>query len=178
MDLIGFRKMILLSYLKNHKGFIDRIATKYTNNREDKEDLIQEINFQLFKSINTYSNKSKLSTWAYRVVINTAIRYFKERFKYTSNCVISPDPSIYMSNIVGIGNDNEYIFILQHSLKVLNENELSIVKFYLMGLSHKEISAIVNISISNVSTIIYRAKIKLKNAIKTREYKRMIKRIA
>lgn len=59
--------------VKKNEGLIFKVATIYTNSLQDREDLYQEIVFQLWKSFDSYNEQSKLSTWMYRVAMNTAI---------------------------------------------------------------------------------------------------------
>lgn len=50
----------------------------YMDAPQDREDLEQEIIFQLWRSYDRYEGDSKFSTWMYRVAINTAITFFKK----------------------------------------------------------------------------------------------------
>ena len=47
--------------------------------RDDREDLIQEIIFQLWKSAQTFDTKRKFSTWMYRIALNVAISYYRRQ---------------------------------------------------------------------------------------------------
>jgi RNA polymerase sigma-70 factor (ECF subfamily) len=49
------------------------VSKVYTNSREDEQDLYQEIVYQLWKSFGSFRYESKLSTWMYRIALNTAI---------------------------------------------------------------------------------------------------------
>jgi len=63
------KKEKFIAAIKENEGFIYKLASAYTNNTDDKHDLVQEIIYQLWKSFQTFSEQSKLSTWIYRVEI-------------------------------------------------------------------------------------------------------------
>ena len=67
--------------IKANEGLIYKITTLYTDGKQDRKDLYQEIVYQLWKSFGTFNEKSKLSTWMYRVALNTAIFHLKQSKK-------------------------------------------------------------------------------------------------
>ena len=67
------KKEIFTTAIKENESFIYKIASVYTNNSDDKNDLVQEIIYQLWKSFDTFKQKSSLSTWVYRVALNVAL---------------------------------------------------------------------------------------------------------
>lgn len=64
--------------IKENEGLIFKITTLYTNSIQDRKDLYQEILYQLWKSFTSFNEQSKLSTWMYRVSLNTAIYHLKQ----------------------------------------------------------------------------------------------------
>ena len=66
-----------LTAIKDHENIIYKIASLYTNNIHDRNDLVQEIMYQLWKSFDSFAQKSSLSTWMYRVAMNVAIYQLK-----------------------------------------------------------------------------------------------------
>ena len=53
----------------------------YCNTKEGRKDLFQEITLQLWKAYGTFEGKSKISTWIYRVALNTAISFIRKETK-------------------------------------------------------------------------------------------------
>ena len=66
--------------VEEHSGRVLNLATKMMSNREEAEDIAQEVFITVFKSIDKFRGDSKLSTWIYRIAINTC----KNRLKYLS----------------------------------------------------------------------------------------------
>src|SRR5665647_365589 len=68
-----------LNIFEQNIGIIIKIARAYTKTIQDKEDLINDIALELWKSFEKFKGDSKISTWIYRVALNTAINYKRKR---------------------------------------------------------------------------------------------------
>ena len=71
------KKDVFISAINKNLGLIFKVSSIYTNTNEDRNDLSQEILYQLWKSFDTFQQKSSLITWMYRVAMNVAIRHLK-----------------------------------------------------------------------------------------------------
>ena len=153
----------LLTAIKANEGSIYKIASVYTNNREDRNDLVQEIIYQLWRSFHTFKERSGLNTWIYRVAMNVAVYHLKSTKKRVTTVAI--DDEI----LSAIGNDNrdedDRWNLLKQSIENLNLLEKGIVILYLEEKSYEEIAEVVGISVSNVGTKLSRIKEKLKKQI-------------
>lgn len=67
--------------IQNNQGLIFKVTTVYTNNKADQQDLYQDIVYQLWKYFDGFRNESKISTWMYRVALNTALTKLKKSTK-------------------------------------------------------------------------------------------------
>ncbi|HMQ08925.1 MAG TPA: RNA polymerase sigma factor [Saprospiraceae bacterium] len=153
-----------IKLIQQNEGLIFKVATLYTKSLQDKEDLYQEIVFQLWKALDTFNEESKLSTWMYRVAMNTAIYNLKSAKKQINAISIEN----YTECIDEESNveEEESLMILYQSIQTLSLLEKGIILLYLEGKSHQEIAEIIGISLSNVGTKIARIKEKLRNKIK------------
>lgn len=149
--------------IKKNQRLIFKVATMYTNSLQDKEDLFQEIVFQLWKSFDTFNEQSKLSTWMYRVAMNTAIYNLKNSKRQLDTIPIHLETEQF-SEVLD-KSEEERIKLLYESIQKLNLFERGIILLYLEGKSHQEIAAIIGITTSNVGTKISRIKEKLKSKI-------------
>ena len=68
-----------LERIKDNEGIIYKICNSYCSNKADREDLGQEIIYQLLKSYSTFNDTNKFSTWMYRVALNVAISFYRKR---------------------------------------------------------------------------------------------------
>lgn len=147
-----------LSVIENNKGIIYKVANFHCKDEEDRKDLVQEIIIQLWKSFDNYNNQYKYSTWIYRIALNVAISFYRKekRRKEISNPLTE---SIFTVIDSGEDTDKEtnYILLRQY-VSELKELDKAVMLLFLEEKSHKEISAIIGITETNVSTKIGRIK--------------------
>ena len=151
-----------IDILNSHRGLIYKVCNLYCSDPEDKKDLFQEIILQLWKSWESFRGASALSTWMYRVALNTAITHFK-RDKRRSNTV-----QILEIDIPDIQEDDDTEELLKQlfaAIDCLDKIDKSIILLYLEEKSYEEISEITGLSTSNVGVKLNRIKGKLSNAL-------------
>lgn len=157
------KKERFIAAIKVNEGFIYKIAAVYTNNADDKNDLVQEIIYQLWKSFDSFNQQSSLHTWMYRVALNVAIFQLKVSKKSISTIPIDEQITNYQEKD---DSDNEERWkIFREQIDTLNLLDKGIVLLYLDNKSYEEIAAIVGITKTNVATKLSRIKEKLKNQI-------------
>lgn len=148
---------------ENH-GLIYKVAKLYTNTREDGQDLYQEIVYQLWKSFESFRQESKISTWMYRIALNTAIAHLNKEKKKIRHSVI--DETRVFTDDSGDTAASERVEKLYAHIKTLNTVEKGIVLLYLEGKSYEEIAGITGFTVTNVGTRLGRIKQKLSSQIK------------
>ena len=147
--------------IEENKRLIFKICNSYCRNVADREDLAQEIIFQLWKSWGSFNSSVKLSTWMYRIALNVAISFYRKE-KRTTNTILLAD---HLIEII----DENLEEGLQTNLNALKQfiNELkpldkALMILYLEEKSHREMAEIIGISSTNVATKIGRIKEQLK----------------
>lgn len=146
--------------IKANEGLIYKIASLYTDSKEDREDLVQEIVYNLWKSFESYNQKSRLSTWMYRVAMNVAIYHLKIAKRKVLTVPLEGQDHGF--NEAETNDAEEKLKTMRHHLNLLNLLDKGIVFLYLENKSYEEIAEIVGISLSNVGTRLSRIKEKLK----------------
>lgn len=150
-----------ITLLEMNIGIILKISKAYTNTSQDKEDLISDIAFEMWKAFPNFQGKSKISTWIYRVALNTAMNYNRNTRRNRDFIQTAIElPNIELSNET---DENPLIEILYDCIDELDEFNKAIVLLYLDGYDHNEISEITGISKTNVGTRISRIKEQLKS---------------
>ncbi len=152
-----------IQIIKKNEGVIFKITTIYTNNKEDQEDLYQEIVYQLWKSFDSFKGDSKISTWMYRVSLNTAITRLKKE-KRKGNQIGIDKVILQQTDHYDIEFE-ERLKKLYAYVQDLNELDKGIMLLLLEGKKYEEIAIITGLSASNVGTRISRIKQKLKSKI-------------
>jgi len=62
-----------------HKALIYSLCLRMTNNRAEAEDLTQDAFLQVFRKLDTFRGASALSTWLYRIAVNTVLMHFRKK---------------------------------------------------------------------------------------------------
>jgi RNA polymerase sigma-70 factor (ECF subfamily) len=148
-----------ISIIENHKGLIFKVCNSYCN-RNDRKDLEQEILIQLWNSYNKYNGSVKVSTWIYKIALNTAISHYRKSLVEKKRSSIVKE-SILTYSEYDLELD-EKIKLLHHFIEKLNYIEKAIILLYLDNYTYTEISDTIGISKTNVATKINRIKTKLK----------------
>lgn len=157
------KKETFIAAIKDNEGFIFKIASVYTNTIEDQNDLVQEIIYQLWKSFDSFNQRSSLSTWMYRVSLNVAIYQLKLSKKRVTTIPIEGQALDYYQPDTSRNEEKWQVF--RRQIDNLNLLDKGIVMLYLENRSYDEIAEIIGISRSNVGTRLSRIKEKLKSQI-------------
>ena len=149
--------------IKKNQGIIFKVSSVYTNSTEDQKDLYQEIVYQLWKSFKTFKGTSKISTWLYRVALNTSITFLKKEKRDGVKVPIEQILTYKSDESDTILEDR--IKLLHHQIKKLNIIEKGIILLYLEGKSYDTIAEITGFTKTNIGTRLSRIKEKLKTQI-------------
>ena len=151
-----------LDILEKNIGIIIKISRAYSKTLPDKEDLINDITLELWKSYGRFKGDSKISTWIYRIALNTSMNYKRKREK---DRLFSLDDLKQIENLSWLIEqpDLSNSEILYQCIDELNQLNKAIILLYLDGNSHDEISDITGISKTNVGTRISRIKEQIKD---------------
>ncbi|UYQ94587.1 RNA polymerase sigma factor [Chitinophaga horti] len=150
-----------LQLMNEHQRIIFKICHSYCQHPDDREDLAQEIIYQLWKSYRQAVVHVKFSTWMYRVALNTAISFYRKDKK------IPRAPNIE-GHLIEIADDSrdehneQQLQMLQQFIQALPSLERALMLLYLDEKTHAEIADILGISESNVGTRIGRIKQQLR----------------
>ena len=141
-------------WLDRHAGLLLKVASSFASEKNDREDLLQEISFQVWKSIPGYDNQVKESTWIYRVAFYTAISWLRAESKHQSR----NSPSDHLHVISVDTNEDPRVQWLYEKIAELDPVDRSLTLLLLDGFSYREMSETIGISESNVGVRINRIK--------------------
>ncbi|MBU3682297.1 MAG: RNA polymerase sigma factor [Flavobacterium sp.] len=152
---------------EQHHRMVYHIAYQYLQNHEDAEEITQDVFVQVHQSMGKFEGKSSIKTWIYRISINKSLDFIKYKnskkrwFIFGLNRVIVNDKQL----LIDQDNDDDAIEQLDKSallytqINALPENQKT--AFILSkqdNLSHNEISEIMNLSVSAIESLVFRAK--------------------
>ena len=157
-------QQVFLQLILDNKGILFKISHSYCRNRNDREDLMQEIIYQLWKSGHEFDANRKFSTWMYRIALNVAISFYRKERRSGLNIALGAD--LHLMELEdrpdGNGAIEEKIDLLQQFISELGELDRALMILYLEEKSYAEIAEILGITETNVATKLSRIKGKLK----------------
>ena len=147
-----------ISVIKENQNLIYKICYSYCSNSENRKDLQQEILLQLWNSFSKFDGRAKLSTWIYRIALNTAISYYRNDSKHRDKKINIDTSIISFSSFEYVPEQDENITLLYQFIENLNELDKALILLYLDDNKYKDIAEILGISETNVATKISRIK--------------------
>ena len=168
------------TYIVNkYKNYVFTIAYRFTKNREDAEDVSQEIFIKIYKHLGSYKGEAKFSTWIYTIITTSCISYLRKKKIPT---VVK---EVYQfENIVNNVNSSMPILAierkekqeqLQLALNLLEEEDKVILTlFYQFDSSINDLAAVLKIEPNNAKVKLHRARLKLKQKIEKHFKKELI----
>ncbi|NTV68141.1 MAG: RNA polymerase sigma factor [Chlorobaculum sp.] len=159
-----------------HQDMVVNTCFRFVFNREDAEDLAQEVFIEVYRSLEKFREESKLSTWIYRIAVTKSLDHLrklkrKKRFSSLKRVIGIDDPA---DSIPAPSDDNpgdalvskERVAVLQNALDALPDNQKT--AFLLSkqdGYSNQEIADILQTTIPAVESLIHRAKKNLQSRL-------------
>jgi len=151
------------------------ICLGVVHNRQDAEDLAQEVFAEVFRSVKNFRGDSGLSTWIYRIAVNKSINFTRKqkRWKFLTHpekilpgsenthvkMAAAPDPNVKLEN-------QQLLQQLHKALDQLPENQrIAFTLNKIEELSYKEIAEVMVLSVSSVESLIHRAKVLLQKKL-------------
>lgn len=161
-DLLG---EAFIQQINQNLGIAHKICRVYFMDPDDREDILQEMMYQLYKSYGSFDGRSKFSTWMYSVCLNTALTYRRKDMKQKHELLTKSHHQI--AEPPG-SNKDEAINMLYDAIAMLPSLNKAIVLLYLEDMSYDEIAEITGLSRSNVGVRIVRIKKNLESEMKKR----------
>ncbi|MBS1606224.1 MAG: sigma-70 family RNA polymerase sigma factor [Bacteroidetes bacterium] len=157
------KQTAFLQLIRDNKGILYKICHSYCRNRDDHEDLMQEMIYQLWRSGEKFDARYKLSTWMYRIALNVAISYYRKQTRTGSRVELGfqvmelEDPGSRPAEEL-----EQKIDLLQQFIAGLGELDKALMILYLEERPYREIADILGITETNVATKLSRIKGRLR----------------
>lgn len=159
--------------IDENRGKILKICRAYAWNPSDRDDLYQEILFQIWRALPGLKQNAYSGTWLYRVALNTSISFVRKiasRNNRTTPC--APEDLVRHSDFEhqrAGDTDDDRVARLYEAIAQLNETEKALVVLFLEDLSYEQIADALGLSANHVGVALHRAKKKLSALMKEKE---------
>lgn len=155
--------------VRDNNGLILKVCNLYAATVQDRQDLYQEIVVQLWRAIPKFRHESKLTTWMYRVALNTAISDYRKQ----QRSIATSDIDLFTKEIANpdeYADKEEKLKLLYAAISHLSDIEKAIVMLYLDDKPYEEMEDILGINQNNLRVKMNRIKEKLRQLTKSEAY--------
>ncbi len=149
---------------EQNQNIIHKVCRIYTSNQDAHNDLFQEIAIQLWKAYPKFRGESKLSTWMYRIGLNTAITLYRK----SKRSIVTQDFDSVLYRIDSTSYDDteeEQLKLMYKAIHQLTDIDKALIFLYLEDVNYKEISETMGITEVNARVRMNRIKTRLKTIL-------------
>lgn len=143
--------------VQEQKSTIYTVCYMFARDKDEAADLFQDVLINLWKGIGKFRNDSEISTWVYRVSLNTCISADRKKRKMPTTRL---DMNIDLFD--DDDTDSKQIQVLRQRIQRLQPLDRAIVLLWLESLSYQEIADIVGLTPKNISVRLTRIRLQLK----------------
>ena len=143
--------------LKAHKNTIYTVCYMFSDNKEEVEDLFQEVSIRIWQGYDGFRGEASVGSWIWRIAMNTCLNWQKKS---------QHEHQALEMNIDLFAPDKEdlsQIRMLYDRIHQLGLFDRAIILLWLENMSYEEITQIIGISVKNVSVRLVRIRERLKN---------------
>ena len=150
-----------IDLINQHQGLIHKVCFMYEHDRDARNDLFQEIVLQLWKSFHTFRGEAKITTWMYRIALNTAISGYRRQTRHLKTEDLQ-EMHFNISESQGNDEQEEDLRRLQGAIRQLSDIERAMIMMALEEIPYDEIADTIGITQNNVRVRMNRIREKLK----------------
>ena len=145
--------------VRENKTTIYTVCYLFSDDREEVEDLFQEVLIALWQGLDSFRGESALRSWIYRISLNTCISADRKKRRRADSVRLDMKIDLFADT----NDDTRQVQMLRSRIGKLGVFDRAIILLWLENLSYEEIGAIVGISAKNVSVRLVRIREQLKN---------------
>lgn len=145
--------------VRENKTTIYTVCYMFSSDREEVEDLFQEVLIALWQGLESFRGESALRSWIYRISLNTCISADRKKRRRADSVRLDMKINLFADT----DDDTRQVQMLRSRIGKLGVFDRAIILLWLENLSYEEIGAIVGISAKNVSVRLVRIREQLKN---------------
>ena len=150
------------SLVKEHNDRIHRLCRCYIRDRDAGDDVYQEVLVHLWKSLDSFEGRSRVSTWIYRVTVNTCLGHLRSERRRKKLFGAPSEESAEVADDTWKSDGTDDIERLYGCISRLPPVERALVSLYLEDVSMREMAEILGITEANVRVRLHRARKSLK----------------
>lgn len=156
--------------VKRHQRFAFTLALRFSKNREDAEEIAQDCFVKAYRSLNSFQQTAKFSTWMYTIVYTTSMTFLRKK-RLDTQSIDSEDSHIQLENQVSSFNADQveqkskYAYLNMAISQLLPDDAAIITLFYKGEQSLEEIAKALGMESNTVKVKLHRARHRLKEKL-------------
>jgi RNA polymerase sigma factor (sigma-70 family) len=155
--------------VKRHQRFIFTLAQRFAKNREDAEEIAQDCFIKAYRSLASFQQQSKFSTWLYRIVYTTAMTHLRKK-RIQTDSIDDEGTSIQVANQGGmdmnLAERKSRSYYLNLAIGQLLPDDATIITLFYNGeQSLEEIAETLGMEANTVKVKLFRARQRLKDKL-------------
>ena len=155
---------------RHYKGVLNYIY-RFTNLKENSEDLAQEVFLRVYRSASKYKPEAKFTTWLYKIATNVSLTHVKKKNTNVSLDEMNETIGDYEDSTVEISDDiiyrKEMKNVIFKAMETLPEREkIAIMLCKYEGLSYEETADVLECTVGAVKAYVHRGRMKLIDRLK------------
>ncbi len=156
-DNSAFRMLV-----NRHQQKVVSLALRFTRNRQDAEDIAQDVFFTIWKKAKKFKGDSALSTWIHRITVNTSLNFLRKHKRdkpdYGDERLASEAAPASSSPDKSLESEQNKQMLYDALEELPEKYRIPLILNKLEGLSYKEVAETLNLSVPNIETRIHRAR--------------------
>ena len=160
-------KQAYASLVNRYQNYVFTLALRFTKNREDAEEVAQDIFIKAYRYLADFKGASKFSTWLYTIVNNTCITFLRKKRLQTDSLdregvfeVADTQESGLRANLV---EQKSKVEMVNNAINLLNPDDAEIITLFYKGeQSLEEIAQVLGLETNTVKVRLHRARTRLK----------------
>jgi RNA polymerase sigma-70 factor, ECF subfamily len=156
--------------VEKYKHMVYTLTIRIVKNREEAEEISQDVFVKAFEKLESFKGESKFSTWIYKIAYYASLDVIKRNKRTVNSESIENVRDVDIENVqdaLEYLHEKERKKVINEALLKLNEDERTILTlYYFEEYPVKEISKVVNLSVDNIKTKLFRSRKKLATILK------------
>lgn len=173
-DESAFREIV-----EQHKLSVLNLCYRFVGNKNDAEDIAQDVFIRILNAAPRYRPDASLSTWLYRITVNVCLNFQRRKkilnfFSLNHQFESGQTTGDRLPDLISeeqpdiILEKKELQMLVQQAIQSLPENQQTVVILHRYeGLSYQEIAAVLNTTVSAIESRLHRAKLNLQRKLKS-----------
>jgi RNA polymerase sigma-70 factor (ECF subfamily) len=160
-------KQAYAGLVNRYQNYVFTLALRFTKNREDAEEVAQDIFIKAYRALKDFKGNSKFSTWLYTIVNNTCITFLRkkklETYSLDKEGVFEAADSLDSGMRANIVEQKSKVAMVNNAINLLNPDDAEIITlFYKSEQSLEEIAQILGVETNAAKVRLHRARTRLK----------------